>query len=67
MDVHGRSEPSVASEPELGEDIQVDKNVVVVVIRIVEPEPWSVLPAFFEQLTLEEELRPIRYGPLHFG
>lgn len=63
----GGSQPSVAPEPELGEKVEPDEDVVVVMVRIVPPEPGRVPRALFEELPLEVELRPSLDGSLHLG
>src|SRR5439155_973786 len=51
------------SEPR--EDLEPYQHVVIVVRRVVEPEPRSVPSPLLEELPLEIELRPSRDRPLH--
>src|SRR5271170_2407401 len=52
----GGPEPRIASIPETGQDPEADEEVVVVVVRVMDPVPRGVrLPSFFHQVMLQVE------------
>src|SRR5439155_3000079 len=58
-------EATIPGTSEPRDDVESYQEVVVVVRRVVEPEPRSVPSPLLEQLPLEIELRPSRDRPLH--
>src|SRR2546426_3680411 len=57
--------PPVVPSPELGDELQPDEDVVVVVIGEVQPVPWVIPRPLTEKAALEVELAAPVYRRLH--